>query len=310
MKAIIGYLHDYIRSVNPVAFLFTTLFTAILITLNYSIGLEPRLFNLSPYWLQLAGFFLLFAFTFTIAWLIQGLVLKANLATDRFFYVLLLAAPAIFALKITMDWASHLAVSNVDYPWNQYWDKVVNWPLKCLMVLILVITIWKWGRYPQPVAGMLIKEGFPVRPYLLLLLAMVPLIALAATRHDFLYTYPKVQRVAFIDQYAAQPFWWKLLFEVSYGIDFVTIEFFFRGFVVLAFARYAGKNAILPMAAFYCTIHFGKPLFECITSYLGGILLGVVVYNTRSIWGGLIVHLGIAWLMELAGYVGHLYKGI
>ena len=83
-------------------------------------------------------------------------------------------------------------------------------------------------------------------------------------------------------------------------MDFLTIESFFRGFVVLAFVRYVGKDAILPMAAFYCTIHFGKPLFECITSYLGGIILGVIVYNTRSIWGGFIVHLGMAWLMDLS----------
>jgi membrane protease YdiL (CAAX protease family) len=117
-----------------------------------------------------------------------------------------------------------------------------------------------------------------------------------------------VQRIDFINQYVTHPLPWKLLYELSYGIDFVTIEFFFRGFLILAFTRFAGKDAILPVAAFYCSIHFGKPLFECITSYAGGIILGAVVYNTRSIWGGLIVHLGIAWLMELAGYVGHLYK--
>jgi hypothetical protein len=132
---------------------------------------------------------------------------------------------------------------------------------------------------------------------------MVPLIALAGTQADFQHTYPKVQRIAFIDDYVTAGWPWKLLYELSYGIDFLTIEFFFRGFLVLAFARYAGKEAILPMAAFYCCIHFGKPLFECITSYFGGMILGVVVYHTRSIWGGLIVHLGIAWLMELAGYV-------
>ncbi|MBL0133872.1 MAG: hypothetical protein IPP79_07630 [Chitinophagaceae bacterium] len=54
------------------------------------------------------------------------------------------------------------------------------------------------------------------------------------------------------------------------------------------------------MAAFYCSIHFGKPLLECITSYFGGIILGVIVYRTKSIWGGLLMHLGIAWMMELA----------
>jgi hypothetical protein len=70
--------------------------------------------------------------------------------------------------------------------------------------------------------------------------------------------------------------------------------------------QYAGKDCILPMALFYCTIHFGKPLGECISSYFGGIILGVVIYNTRTIFGGLIVHLGIAWLMELGGYLGNL----
>ncbi|MBL7736351.1 MAG: hypothetical protein JNL51_12895 [Chitinophagaceae bacterium] len=34
----------------------------------------------------------------------------------------------------------------------------------------------------------------------------------------------------------------------------------------------------------------------------GGILLGVIIYHTQSIWGGPVVHLGIAWLMEAAGY--------
>jgi membrane protease YdiL (CAAX protease family) len=116
---------------------------------------------------------------------------------------------------------------------------------------------------------------------------------------DFQSMYPKVKNIAFIYPHTSADFLCMLAFEFSYGIDFLTIEAFFRGFVVLAFARYVGKDAILPMAAFYCAIHFGKPLFECITSYIGGIMLGVIVYNTKSIWGGLIVHLGMAWLLEL-----------
>jgi membrane protease YdiL (CAAX protease family) len=101
--------------------------------------------------------------------------------------------------------------------------------------------------------------------------------------------------------------WWHiLLYELSYGSDFFTIELFFRGFLILGFLKYAGKDAILPMACFYCAIHFGKPMAECISSYFGGIILGIVVYNTRSIAGGLLVHLGIAWLMELGGYFGNI----
>jgi hypothetical protein len=309
MKAIVGYLREYIRFLNRTAFLLTTLFTAILVFLNYYIDIEPRLFNLPGYGWQFAGFFLLFAFMYAGAWLIQGIFSKEPIPTDRFFYTLLLAAPLIFAGKITLDWASELAVARMQAPWNLYWDRILNWPLKCLGVLLPVMALWKWGRYPLPVAGMQLG-GFPVKPYFVLLLLMVPLIAFAATQADFLHTYPKVQRIAFIDQYVSNTFWYKLLYEFCYGIDFITIEFFFRGFLVLAFARYAGKDAILPMAAFYCSIHFGKPLFECITSYFGGMVLGVVVYHTRSIWGGLIVHLGIAWMMEIAGHLGHLAYGL
>jgi hypothetical protein len=100
----------------------------------------------------------------------------------------------------------------------------------------------------------------------------------------------------------------RLFFEISYGIDFLAIEVFFRGFIVLAFAHFVGKDAILPMAAFYCVIHFGKPVPECISSYFGGLILGVLTFETGTILGGLLVHLGIAWLMEAGGYVGNLLK--
>jgi hypothetical protein len=46
---------------------------------------------------------------------------------------------------------------------------------------------------------------------------------------------------------------------------------------------------------------------ECISSFFGGLILGVVIYHTRTIFGGLMVHLGIAWMMELGGYLGHQY---
>jgi hypothetical protein len=35
---------------------------------------------------------------------------------------------------------------------------------------------------------------------------------------------------------------------------------------------------------------------------IGGYILGVVAYETKSIWGGVIVHLGIAWMMEVVAF--------
>jgi membrane protease YdiL (CAAX protease family) len=141
-----------------------------------------------------------------------------------------------------------------------------------------------------------------------MLFFMLPLIAAASTQADFLAMYPKLKSVLHIGNSIQLSGLHRLLFELSYGSDFLSIEIFFRGFLILAFAKWVGKDAILPMACFYCTIHFGKPLGECISSYFGGMLLGIVVYNTRSIYGGLVVHLGIAWLMELGGYIGNAWR--
>jgi hypothetical protein len=155
----------------------------------------------------------------------------------------------------------------------------------------------------------LTTRGFDARPYFGLLLLLVPMVALAATRPDFLHVYPKVKNVAFINGYTSPVWPWKLGYELSYGLDFLSIELFFRGLLVIGLIRYAGEQAILPMAAFYCTIHFGKPLGECISSFFGGMVLGVLAYRTRSILGGLIVHLGLAWMMELGGWLGHTWLG-
>jgi hypothetical protein len=303
MHAIVDQLRSYFRALHPLALIFTSLLTALLIILNYSFGIEHRIVSFSSPLLKFTGFVLLFAFTFCSAWLLQTIFSKEDIFAKPFFYFLLLSSPIIFAGKVTFDWFPAMITKPLSYPWNQYWSVVLNWPLKGLLVFSTVGLIWRWGKYFPPMAGLSTKN-FTARPYFLLLLYMIPLLALAATQEDFLRVYPKWQRLNFIEPYLENSLPAKLLFELSYGLDFVTIELFFRGFLVLAFVRYAGKNAILPMAAFYCSIHFGKPVFECITSYFGGIILGVIVYHSRSIWGGLIVHLGIAWLMEIAGYAG------
>ena len=151
-------------------------------------------------------------------------------------------------------------------------------------------------------------KKFNLFPYFLMLLIMLPLIAAASTQPDFLSSYPKMKTILPLPDGADPGWFYKLLFQLSYGSDFFSVELFFRGFLIIGLMKWAGKDVILPMACFYCTRHFGKPLGECISSYFGGILLGIISYNTKSIYGGLIVHLGIAWLMEAGGYFGNLLK--
>lgn len=306
MKEIFTQVSNYFKEGNKKVGLFTTLIVAVLIIINYTIGIERTIKNYDSRSIQLISFFCLYAFVFTSSYGIQFFFSDKVLLYKKQFFYLLFLCPLLFAGKISLDFSSLFNYAGLSDIWTRYWKLIVNWPVKCLFVLSFIYSIWRLNGYEGPVAGM--NWNFKWKPYILLLLCAIPLVVIAGTMNEFQQTYPKVKNIAFIFPYTQNNFICTLLYELSYGTDFLTIESFFRGLVVLAFVRYVGKDAILPMAAFYCTIHFGKPLFECITSYIGGIILGVVVYNTRSIWGGFIVHLGMAWLMEIAGFFGNHYS--
>jgi hypothetical protein len=299
MANVVKYIRDYLRWVDKRLFLLSALFIALLIYVNYHFRLQDFLSKLSLLQEYLAWYFI-FLTAFVFPYVVQ-LLFGKKIISNRHFLMLLFIAPALFAWK--MVYPVHFAFSD-DILENTYWNKVVYWPFKLMVVAGCLLIIWRLFNKEQPFYGLSVKH-FSLRPYFYMLLIMIPLIAAASTQHDFLQVYPKMMR---IEGFLTGDFigFKKLLYELSYGVDFISIELFFRGFLVLAFAKWVGKEAVLPMALFYCTIHFGKPLGECISSFFGGIILGSITYHTRSIYGGLIVHLGIAWLMELGGYIGHL----
>lgn len=299
MKKIFSYIQLYYNEVSKPALLCVTLLTALLIFLNYHFRLDKWISNQNFTGRFLFRFLLSFM-AFAIPYLILSVANEKRYFTEKLFLVMLLIAPAIFSLKMSLITSFHLSAGK---NWNHYWNQILYWPFRLFIVLALVFFIWKKFYNNDSFFGFTLKN-FEWQPYAWMLAIMIPLIAIASTQHDFLSMYPKFKVVS-KDVAGASPSWlYKLLFELSYGSDFISIEIFFRGFLILAFMQWAGTDAILPMACFYCSIHFGKPLAECISSYFGGLLLGIVVYNTRSIFGGLIVHLGIAWLMEIGGYIG------
>ena len=127
-------------------------------------------------------------------------------------------------------------------------QQVIYWPLKLAMLLGALFIAWRiWG--PRESFYGLTTKGFKMKPYWLMLAFMLPLVAAASTQADFLSVYPKPQHVAFL-QTAESTGWHKLLYELSYGIGLFRIELFFRGFLVLAFAKWAGKEAICPWPFF------------------------------------------------------------
>lgn len=303
MKIIFIYLRQYFTAIDKRVLTLVSVLAALLIFLNYHYQIDDTISAEYSFLPALASRWLIFGLAFGIPYTLNALISKTNYAGDPRFFTLLLIAPLIFSLKIALDIPVHFS-DNIY--WNNYWQHVVYWPLLVLIIGSILFLIWRIFDRDQPFYGVRTK-GMDWKPYLIMLLIMLPLIAAASTQPDFLAMYPKIKAIESNSYEPAMRWWHKLLFELSYGSDFISIELFFRGFLILAFVKWAGKDAILPMACFYCTIHFGKPLGECISSYFGGMILGIVVYHTRSILGGLMVHLGIAWLMEIGGYIGNAF---
>jgi hypothetical protein len=305
MKEIIGFIRLYSREINKSILLACSLFMTGLIWLNYSRKLEYHLVRLPG--LPVAGILgrcLIYLAAFLFAYSLVLFKRKNNPLSDYRFILCLFAAPVIFAVKAGL--AIDIPIASDD-AWNDYWNQILYWPVLLLLVVVMLALVY-YSLCPDPsLYGLVPKRKFNARPYVLMLLIMMPLIAIASTQPDFLATYPKLKMVLPLPESAKPSWWYQLLFELSYGMDFLSIELFFRGFLVLGFMKWVGKDAILPMACFYCTIHFGKPLGECISSYFGGLLLGIVSYHTRSIYGGLMVHLGIAWLMEGESIVSRMF---
>lgn len=304
MKTIITYIKSYFDLINKKELLIISLFTAILVFINYYFGLDAIIRKNKGFAIKLSLWYIVFVIAFIVPYLVNQFFQQTSSFRNPKFIILCLIAPLVFAIKISADINFYFS-SNVTQ--NNYWDQIIYWPLLLLITTSLLFIIHRFLD-PHTTFYGIVKKGTNWKPYFILLLIMIPLIILASTQADFLSVYPKLKSISGLNDLHRFSAWQKILFELSYGSDFVTIELFFRGFLILAFIKYAGKDAILPMACFYCTIHFGKPLGECISSYFGGMILGIIVYNTRSIYGGLMVHLGIAWLMEIGGYLGNYLK--
>ncbi len=300
MRTIVDYLSAFFRTVDKRILSLSVIFIACFIFINYYFKLNDCINSFSELQ-QYASWYAIFFIAFSFPYFLLVYFKGSDIFKNNSFLFLLFIAPLLFAWKMA---ASVDLIHTGNELYNNYWNKVIYWPLKLIIMLAALFIVWKVFDKQQKFYGLTLQKFF-AKPYLIMLLIMLPLIAAASTQPDFLAMYPKLKTVQFLagEQNSG---WYKLLYELSYGSDFFTIELFFRGFVVLAFCKWVGKDAILPMATFYCTIHFGKPLGECISSFFGGIILGVVIYHTRTIFGGLMVHLGIAWLMELGGYLGNI----
>jgi len=133
--------------------------------------------------------------------------------------------------------------------------------------------------------------------YVALFCAVLPAVLAASHTSSFRHTYPfyRLANRSYFDLCA---------WEVLYALQFVSLEFFFRGFILNGLRRVCGANAIFVMIVPYCMIHYGKPLPETLGAIGAGLILGTLAMRTRSIWGGVLIHIGVAATMDVLALAG------
>lgn len=129
--------------------------------------------------------------------------------------------------------------------------------------------------------------------YLAFAAVMVPLVYLCSALPRFQEVYPFYRVTSRADVDAGLLRW-----ELAYALQFIGLEFFFRGFMVHGTKHRFGAYSVFLMVIPYCMIHFHKPVAECFASIVAGVALGVVSLVTKSVWPGAGLHILVAWGMD------------
>ncbi len=157
----------------------------------------------------------------------------------------------------------------------------------CIILLVFKENLTDYGLQLKN-AG----EGYPL--YLGMLVVMVPLVFYFSGSESFLARYP-FYTVAQNESLFPNFFIW----EILYFLQFLALEFFFRGFILHGTKQRFGFYAIFVMVIPYCMIHFGKPMPETMAAIVAGVVLGFLSLKSKSIWLGVMIHCSVALTMDL-----------
>jgi hypothetical protein len=277
------------KALNPYYSLCILLLAALLVYANYESG-----------WVYApTGFLRSFAWYALPYWFAFGLQYVFD-RTRRFhrhpgWWAIVIGAPAIFALRTSLQWPEYGSV---------FFIRCIGYLARAACLILPVYIFWLIkDRKTQPLYGWRSPGRWKNLWYLLLVL--VPIWGVAVGQPSMLAAYPKAAFLHAIPMPTLLSHWYYPAFETSYGVDLFSMEFFFRGFLILGLLRICKGHGVIPAALFYCMVHFGRPMAECISSFFGAILLGSVALETRSIFVGVALHLCLAWGLEVLSALMH-----
>ena len=190
----------------------------------------------------------------------------------------------VFAIK------RHIFSNLFGYVWWSWWH----------FFLFLVVPIWVVKKvFKEPLRNYGWQKGtvfVHYKFYILLILVLIAGVAVGSFNDGFANFYPFYK--------LAYRSWFDLLiWELLYLSQFVALEFFFRGFLLHSLRVPMGSLSIAVMCIPYMMIHFSKLPLEAAGAVFFGFALGVLALKSRSIWGGVMIHVSVALTMDVAAII-------
>ena len=133
-----------------------------------------------------------------------------------------------------------------------------------------------------------------IKPYAILIAVMLPTLWLATSQPNFYNFYPIYRPTSLGD--------W-LTYESVYLLQFLGVEFFFRGWALFRTEKMFPGCGVFLMVLPYALIHIHKPFPEAIASIVAGFILGLLALKSQSIWPGVVVHATVAFSTDLFSLV-------
>lgn len=312
LKSIIGEVIEFGKQdFHKKAYLFIALLSTVLLITNYKFGLYNEWIKKSYFsgdsWWVMPLFYLIIYFLAAIP--VLFLRKEYDTLKNPAFYLKSGFFVALYGLATGYYQYTNFSFAKLTV-YEAYFVKQMISQLKCAAFFLLPLLLMKLTIDKQ-VNGFygIARNPKHLEAYFTLFLVMVPFLILTSFTGDFLKAYPQFRPWIYESIFGMKTWEFTLIYELAYAFDFIMTELIFRGTLVVGVMLIMGRSAVLPMVVFYCSIHFGKPVVEAVSSIFGGYILGALAYQTRHIWGGIMVHICIALTMEVMGFF-HYYKEV
>lgn len=218
--------------------------------------------------------------------------------------------PRYYRQNIAYKFADTQSTYSIIFP-HVYWFAAAFLMRTCVPILLIWFVLRdKLGNF-----GYSLRGTFKLAwAYPLLYLLVLPFVIWGATFESFQLKYPLCKGLV-----TADAVHWKalVLYELAYGMMFLSGESFWRGYILFGLEKYFGYYAIFIMVIPYSMGHFGvlgfgytgKPFPETMGSILAGLVLGYLALKHRSFWLGVLLHWAVALTMDGLVIYHRVYAG-